>query len=202
MGESLRGEFDRIDLRHRIGRLYAAVRAAGADATAWRRWRDTREHLVRSHPAGALSGLDDPPLLAHHDHDPSWALWGELTPTEPGEALWFDADDTEFVQCATVHLERHGESFELPLFRGRGHGGGLLLVFGDDSNGAVTFGGGRHLIDTAQGADLGVVDGRLRCDFNFAYHPPCAHDEQLGGPVAPSQTQLPFPVDAGERLRR
>jgi len=77
---------------------------------------------------------------------------------------------------------------------------GLFLPFGDTTNGTTTYGGGRYLLDTAKGADLGGDDGGLVLDFNFAYNPSCAYDPRWVCPLAPPGNRLPVGVEAGERV--
>jgi len=43
------------------------------------------------------------------------------------------------------------------------------------------FDGGRYLLDTVKGVDLGSTDEGLVVDLNFLYHPSCAYDRH--GPV-------------------
>jgi hypothetical protein len=62
----------------------------------------------------------------------------------------------------------------------------------------TTYGGGRYLIDTVKGADLGGDDGRLILDFNFAYNPSCAYDAAWACPLAPAGNTLSRPLRAGE----
>ena len=64
----------------------------------------------------------------------------------------------------------------------------------------TTYGGGRYLIDTVKGADLGGDDGRLILDFNFAYNPSCAYDPAWACPLAPAGNTLSRPLPAGELI--
>jgi uncharacterized protein (DUF1684 family) len=82
----------------------------------------------------------------------------------------------------------------------RGYGGGLFLPFGDATNGDSTYGGGRYLLDTVKGSDLGEVEGGIVLDFNFAYNPSCAYDPRWTCPLSPLESRLDIPVDAGELL--
>ncbi|HUG86614.1 MAG TPA: DUF1684 domain-containing protein, partial [Euzebya sp.] len=78
---------------------------------------------------------------------------------------------------------------------------GLFLPFTDATSGASTYGGGRYLLDTAKGADLGrLEDGRLILDFNYAYHPSCAWDAAWSCPLPPPDNRVDVEVSAGERL--
>ncbi len=64
-----------------------------------------------------------------------------------------------------------------------------------------TYGGGRYLLDTVKGADLGrVVDGGLVVDLNFAYNPSCAYDPAWACPLATRGNVLDHPVPVGERV--
>ena len=76
---------------------------------------------------------------------------------------------------------------------------GVFLPFADATRGSETYGGGRYLLDTVKGADLGEADGRLVLDFNFAYNPSCSYDPQWDCPLAPPPNWLRVPVEAGER---
>jgi uncharacterized protein (DUF1684 family) len=52
-----------------------------------------------------------------------------------------------------------------------------------------------------KGADLGALpDGQLVLDFNFAYHPSCAHDGKWACPLAPPENTIAQAVRAGEML--
>ncbi len=63
-----------------------------------------------------------------------------------------------------------------------------------------TYGGGRYLLDTIKGADLGrgAAPDTLVIDFNFAYNPSCAYDPMWACPLAPAGNVLPVAVPVGE----
>jgi uncharacterized protein (DUF1684 family) len=87
----------------------------------------------------------------------------------------------------------------LDLFWFRTYGGGLFVSFKDATSGAQTYGGCRYLLDTVKGADLGMQDGKLVLDFNFAYQPSCAYDPRWICPLAPPSNRLDVEVLAGEK---
>jgi uncharacterized protein (DUF1684 family) len=70
---------------------------------------------------------------------------------------------------------------------------GLSLIFGDTTNGRITYGAGRFL-DTDP-----PKDGRVVVDFNTAYNPPCAFTAFATCPLPPTQNKLPIAVEAGEK---
>jgi uncharacterized protein (DUF1684 family) len=78
------------------------------------------------------------------------------------------------------------------------YGGGVFVPVKDGLAGVRTYGGGRYVIDTIKGADLGGDDGWLVVDLNFAYNPSCAYDPAWACPLAPAGNVLAAPVLAGE----
>src|SRR5205823_3568911 len=78
------------------------------------------------------------------------------------------------------------------------YSGGAFLPFRDATSGKTTYGGGRYLLDTAKGADLGSSGDTLVLDFNFAYHPSCVYDPKWTCPLAPLANRLAVAVEAGE----
>jgi uncharacterized protein (DUF1684 family) len=88
----------------------------------------------------------------------------------------------------------------------RSYGGGIFVPLRDRTAGRSTYGGGRYLIDTVKGADLGGdVDlttgaGTLIVDFNFAYHPSCAYDPAWACPLAQPGNVLDVEVPVGEQM--
>jgi uncharacterized protein (DUF1684 family) len=80
------------------------------------------------------------------------------------------------------------------------YGGGLFLPVRDGTAGHGSYGGGRYLLDTAKGADLGGDFDRLVLDFNFLYHPSCRYNPAWECPLAPEGNTTHVPIEAGERL--
>ena len=100
-----------------------------------------------------------------------------------------------FDRIGVVHLPGVGD---LDVWWLASYGGGLFLPVKDVLAGTETYGGGRYVLDTAKGADLGGRDGHLVVDFNFAYNPSCAYDSAWACPLAPPGNVLAIPIRAGE----
>ena len=64
---------------------------------------------------------------------------------------------------------------EVTVFQLQGYGGLMFLPFKDGTSGAKPYGGGRYLLNSIKGADLGIVHEKLILDFNFSYHPSYQH---------------------------
>ena len=70
----------------------------------------------------------------------------------------------------------------------------LFLIFGDQTNGFETYGGGRFLY-----AAPPDKDGRVVVDFNKAYNPPCVFTPYATCPLPPAANRLALRVEAGEK---
>jgi uncharacterized protein (DUF1684 family) len=74
--------------------------------------------------------------------------------------------------------------------------GNFFLPFKDKTAPTETYGGGRFL-------DLpltNVKNNRLRVDFNLAYNPYCAYNEDFACPIPPAENTLPIRIEAGEKI--
>jgi hypothetical protein len=104
-----------------------------------------------------------------------------------------------FQPFARASFELRGERLSLEVSWLAAYGGGAFLSFRDATSGRDSYGGGRYLLDTVKGADLGEDDGRLVLDFNFAYNPSCSYDPSWVCPLAPPANRLSVAVAAGEQ---
>jgi uncharacterized protein (DUF1684 family) len=100
-----------------------------------------------------------------------------------------------FDRIGVLHLPAVGD---LDVWWLACYGGGVFVPFRDRTAGVETYGGGRYLIDTVKGADLGGSDRTLIIDLNFAYNPSCAYDAAWACPLPPAGNILPVSVRAGE----
>ncbi len=194
-----------LDWKHRIFDLYAAVRAEPDPFASWQKWRAVRDSLFREHPQSPIPELERASFgrLAYYDYEPTWRVVGEVEDAEPVDCdVASSAGGTfRFTRVGVVGFTLAGERRELALAWNEGYGGGLFLAFRDGTSGVSTYGGGRYLLDTVKGADLGSDHRRrtLVLDFNFAYNPSCSYDPRWACPLAPSANLLPLDVTAGER---
>lgn len=195
---------DLADFRRRVADNYAAARAGGPGVQAWTAWRLRRDEIFRDHPQSPVPAARRATFtaMAFFPYDPSWRLLARVEAAPPHAAgPELAAAGARFSTIGTAVAEREGVEVRLPLLWLEAYGGGLFLPFRDATNGDETYGGGRYLLDQVKGADLGTEpDGRLVLDFNYAYHPSCAHDPQWTCPLPPAGSVVPMPVRAGELL--
>ncbi len=196
------------DWRRQIAALYARVRAAGNVRAAWRDWRETRDALLRAHPQSPLeeAAREGFAGVAYFDYDPAlrFAVATEAVRGETPITMELGRDGILTIDAfARTRGLEDALGIELTLYWMIGYGGGAFVPFSDATTGQASFGGGRYLVDTIKGADLGWADdGRLILDFNFAYNPSCAYSHRFICPLAPAANSIPLAIEAGERLLR
>jgi uncharacterized protein len=195
--------FDLLDWKRRVSEMYADIRAAPDPQAAWDRWREVRGELFRSHPQSPIEPQRRPAFtgLAYFDYDPAYRVLADVEPAEPERyEIASSGDGTfAFTRFAVARFELDGESHALECYWLAGYGGGLFLSFRDPTSGRETYGAGRYLLDTIKGSDLGMQDGRLVLDLNFAYNPSCAYDPRWVCPLTTPSNRLAVPVEAGEK---
>lgn len=203
-GDTARIAIEVVDWRRRVFAMYDAVRASDRPEQAHELWRRGRDELFARHPASPLlpadrSGFDGLPVAPY---DPAWRFELPLLPAEPGRFEFATGTDgvVAFERVAVVEIPDAGS---LDVWRLTSYGGGLFVPVRDALAGSPggTYGGGRYLIDTIKGADLGPDAGEttLVLDFNFAYNPSCAYDPAWACPLAPPGNVLDVEVPVGER---
>jgi uncharacterized protein (DUF1684 family) len=221
-GDSSIERLELADWRRRVGELYAEVRrlAATDPAAAHARWQMARETLYRGHPSSPVPAERSADFRAlHFSYDPSRrfevpivtagpadrpepaaaapapGLLGLKLPISTGQPLKFD-------RVGWLDIPFETGVRRLALFWLPEYSGGLFLPFRDGTNGHETYGGGRYLLDTAKGADLGGDPHRsmVVVDFNFAYQPSCAFDPRWSCPLSPPDNLLDIEIRAGERI--
>lgn len=191
------------DWRARVFALYAAVRAEVNPEVAHDLWRIQRNELLAHHPASPLlpedrAGFRGVPIARY---DPDWRFELTIEAAPPG-GLEFATGTDGVVPFERVGTVRIPETGSLDVWRLTTYGGGIFLPLRDALAGRPggTYGGGRYLIDTIKGADLGAdaTVGTLVVDLNFAYNPSCAYDPAWACPLAQPSNVLPVAVPVGE----
>jgi uncharacterized protein (DUF1684 family) len=189
-----------IDWRRRTFALYAEVRAIADPAEAHAHWRAVRDGMFATHPAAAILPEDRAAFagLPVADYDPAWRFEVQIQDAAP---LTFDFETgtdgiVTYDRLGTVAIPNVGT---LDVWRHTGYGGGVFLPVRDPS--PDTYGGGRYLLDTIKGADLGfdADAGTIVLDFNFAYNPSCAYDPAWACPLAPLGDRVTVDIPVGER---
>jgi hypothetical protein len=194
-----------LDWRRRVHDLYEEVRGSGDPAAAHARWRAGRDELFAGHPDSPLPPEERAGFtgLPYAPYDPAMRFVVGVDTDLPAQR-WEVPTATDGV----VPFERIGRVLlpdlgSLDVWWLDSYGGGVFLPVRDGLAGPKTYGGGRYLLDTVKGADLGgdVRAGELVVDLNFAYNPSCAYDPRWQCPLAPPGNVLSAPLAVGELVR-
>ncbi|NAS32612.1 DUF1684 domain-containing protein [Flavobacteriaceae bacterium R38] len=101
------------------------------------------------------------------------------------------------VKYGEIHFKINEEDYKLNVYQdqdlrfGGDHKNDLFLPFRDLTNGIETYGGGRYI-------NLKIPSGdSITVDFNKAYNPYCAYNENYSCPIVPSQNSLAVEILAG-----
>lgn len=157
--------------RRAIHEAYAAARAAPEPQQGWQRWRAARDRLFAEHPQSPLDDVSRFTGLPFAPYDERLRF---TVPVRDADPVRIDVATSD----GTVPLERVGR-VDLPVgsldvWWLAGYGGGLFLPFADRTNGGSTYGGGRYLLDTVKGADLGQQGDDLIVDLTSPTTRPAA----------------------------
>src|SRR3974377_599775 len=193
-------ELELTSWRGMVGDLYAAVRAGGDPQRGHALWRHGRDELFRSHPQSPLRPGDPlrTPGVPYWPYDPRlrFAVPRRQAARDMTLSVPTSEGTTPMTRLGRVHLpapvdavidlwwlRQYAGGLFLPLRAGTGGGGlsdlwgrrqsagGLFLPLRDGTAGESSYGGGRYLLDTAKGADLGGQARRVIIDLNFLYTP-------------------------------
>jgi uncharacterized protein (DUF1684 family) len=200
------GELELLDWRRQVAELYATVRAEVNPTRGHAVWRAGRDRLFRTHPQSPV-GAEDPLReigLPYWPYDPALRFQLELQPTsDAGRRLGVpggEKDNTTMVLTGCVQLPAPVEA-TVDVWWLDQYAGGIFLPLRDGTAGRESYGGGRYVLDTSKGADLGGDFDHLVVDLNFLYHPSCRYDSRWLCPLAPPGNTISTAVRAGERLQ-
>ncbi|CAN5148037.1 DUF1684 domain-containing protein [soil metagenome] len=195
---------DVADWRRRVHAVYTAVRESTDLVAAHDLWRRERDDLFANHPATPLLPDDRAEFtgLPVRPYDPDWRFEVELRDDEP-RGFDFETGTDGVVPFELIGIADIPGVGSLDVWRLASYGGGIFLPVRDALAGqhGGTYGGGRYLLDTVKGADLGsdAKHNSLVLDFNFAYNPSCAYDPAWACPLAQPGNRVPVEIPVGER---
>jgi uncharacterized protein (DUF1684 family) len=107
------------------------------------------------------------------------------------------ASQTQFI-LGKVSFEIEGNSFELQVYQTERDPDYYFVPFTDLTSGKETYGAGRY-------AELQLdhhEPGKFVLDFNMAYSPMCAYNDNYSCPIPPKANRLNVKILAGEKNYR
>ena len=102
-------------------------------------------------------------------------------------------DARAYLRYGRLRFTLDGQDVALTLYADV-DSGAFFLPFVDALRGRETYGAGRYLDPEP------LADGQFLVDFNLAYNPYCAYNDDWSCPLTPVENWLPVPIRAGEKL--
>jgi uncharacterized protein (DUF1684 family) len=160
-------------------------------------FRAAKDRFFKEHPQSPLTDEQREHFsgLSYFPEQPAirLALPVEPSPDESTLVMQTSTGDTRaYRRLGALRFAVDGQDARLTLFADEA--GGLFLPFADALAGQETYGAGRYLEPEPLG------DGRVLLDFNLAYNPYCAYNEEWSCPLTPPENRLKVAIRAGERL--
>ena len=147
---------------------------------------------VRDHEAETLRNFNG---MDRYPFDPKWIVEARFESAPTGTTQ--DVTDvtghiSQQSRAGTLNFELNGTPCQLHATAGGEQV--LFVVFGDETNGDETYGGGRFL-------NVATPDehGMTTIDFNRAYIPPCCFTPFATCPIPDNENKLQIPITAGEQ---
>jgi uncharacterized protein len=169
------------------------------------RWGDAVLEVARrgGHDILRPRHPDNPLLLAYegtpaYEPDPRWRVTGRYEPFDAPRPTTVGAavDGLQHVYDAPGRVVFTLAGRDLALTAFPGVGGGLMVLFTDETSGVTTYAANRVLSFTP------AADGSVVLDFTRAVNLPCAYTDLATCPLPPAENRLPLAVEAGERTPR
>ena len=160
--------------------------------------RANKDTFFKSHPQSPLSASQKAHFNGLDYYAPNAELDLRLTadeypsPKPTIEVQTSTGDVRTYQKWGRVHFTVSGEAAELTIFYSP-ENGYFFLPFQDKTNGAETYGAGRYLDPEWLG------DADFHIDFNKAYSPYCAYNDNWSCPLTPPENHLPVRIEAGEK---
>jgi uncharacterized protein (DUF1684 family) len=170
--------------------------AAGESMGSLEEFRKQKDAFFQSDPRSPLTPSQRQSFkgLRYFPENPDLRLVVALEPFEPIETIRMQTstgDVQEYERLGRFRFDVGGQEAWLTLYRNEY---GAFLPFADSLAGSETYGAGRYLEPEA------LDDGRYEVDFNLAYNPYCAYNENWSCPLTPPENRIRVPIRAGEKV--
>ena len=100
-------------------------------------------------------------------------------------------DVQAYVRYGKIRFTVDGREVELTIYANEN---GFFLPFVDSLAGVETYPAGRYLEPEV------LPNGKFLIDFNMAYNPYCAYNDEWSCPLTPFENRLKVPIRAGEKI--
>ena len=159
-------------------------------------FRKAKDRFFASHPQSPLAPEQQAEFagLRYFPENPALRLVLPVERFAESEQVTMQTstgDTRSYRRYGRVRFSAEGQEAALTLYA---DGDSLFLPFAYALAGEQTYGAGRYLEPEL------LADGRIVIDFNLAYNPYCAYNDDWSCPITPRENRLSVAIRAGEQI--
>jgi uncharacterized protein (DUF1684 family) len=165
-------------------------------------WRKERDAFFKNHQRSPLFPKDKKifKALKYYPFNPQYAFSGKIerfifhidNPKYYATFLTNKGLNKRYIRYGKFHFKLDGKENTIEIYKSI-LSDMLFIPFKDKTNGKETYEGGRYI-------DAEILPGyQMVLDFNMAYHPSCAYNENFICALPPRENMLDIEIRAGER---
>ena len=164
--------------------------------TELEQYRAQKDGFFKTHPQSPLTPEQQQTFqgLRYFPENPELRLVAPIEPFADQQTIVMQTstgDVREYTRYGRLPFQVEGQEAALTVYA---DGEAYFLPFADALAGEETYGAGRYLEPEPLG------DGRFLVDFNLAYNPYCAYNDDWSCPITPRENRLAIPIRAGEKI--
>ena len=171
----------------------------------FKQWRQERDEFLKTHQRSPLTpeGKKKFQCLHYYPFDPKYIFVGEIEryvfahddPKYYATFLTNKGTNKRYIRYGKLHFQMGGKELAIEVYKSL-LSDALFIPFKDKTNGNDTYEGGRYI-------DAEILPGyKMILDFNTAYFPICAYNDQLVCILPPKENMFDIEIRAGERNAR
>lgn len=160
-------------------------------------FRQQKDAFFKSHPQSPLTRAQRDAFdgLTYYEPVESLDLTVEVTAFEEKDSILMQTTTggvQEYLRWGQFSFEVDGETTTMTLYYSQriGH---FFLPFMDGTSQDDTYSGGRYLDPVSVGGNVFSIN------FNLAYAPYCAYNDNYTCPIPPKENRIPVRIEAGEK---
>jgi len=165
-------------------------------------WRKERDTFFKTHQRSPLTPIEKRNFkgLKYYPFDPKYVFSGQIeryilhinNPKYYATFLTNKGINKRYIRYGKFHFKLNGKEYNIEIYKSI-LSDNLFIPFKDKTNGRESYEGGRYI-------DAEILPGyKMVLDFNMAYHPSCAYNNNFICVLPPRENTLDVEIRAGEK---
>ncbi len=165
-------------------------------------WRRERDAFFKTHQRSPLSPKEKRNFrgLKYYPFNPKYLFYGPIeryifhinNPKYYATFLTNKGTNKRYIRYGIFHFKLDGKEYGIEIYKSI-LSDNLFVPFKDKTNGKESYEGGRYM-------DAEILQGyKMILDFNMAYHPSCAYNNNFICVLPPRENALDIEIPAGEK---